>query len=148
MKKITILISIFLLFSINLLAQTKKIKINNKKQFIETVKYLEKNPLAEDAKAKMSAAMQYSEKVNTLECDKVGLLFLENPVAGEVIGQYMIALALFSVENPKSKNVKTAQFSALESALKVYQIVLQKKEESRTKRLDLLVLKSKNGELK
>lgn len=139
---------LFFLMSLSSFAQNDDTKMADKDKFIETVKFLEETPLAENVQEKRSWALKYSNNIETLDCDPITSIFLAKEVSGEVLAQYLLKLASFSLENPNIKDIKLAQFIAVESALKVYIIVLEKNPKTRTKYIDILVNFQKAGKLK
>lgn len=132
-------------------SQVAENKNNNKVQgdnekFIETVQFLEENPLDEKAKEKGRWALKYSENIKTPNCDTITKLFLTMEVRGEVITQFIIKKASFELENSEKKyDINDAQVAALESAAKVYEKIIKAEPSAKSERFDnLLDLKNKN----
>lgn len=119
---------------------------DEKKKFIETVQFLEENPLDKTAKEKRKWALPYAQNVDYPFCGKLSTLFLADEVRGEVLAQYLMKLAAFELENQgKDYDINKAQLAGLESALRVYEKIVEKEPSSKYERFDKLIkLKSKN----
>jgi len=62
--------------------------------------------------------------------------------------QYMLASAVFLIENPdKAADTKATNLAAVESVLKTYQAILQQKPDAKAKALDDLLKKQSQGKL-
>ena len=63
--------------------------------------------------------------------------------------QFMLASAAFMIENPdRASDTKALSLSAVESALKTYQAILQQKPDAKVKALDNLLKDQSAGKLK
>lgn len=128
MKKpqFTILAIFFIFFAINSNFAQDFENQEEKENFLNAVQTLEENPLDEKAKELRKWAMSYSERIDGPFCFKIASLFYAAEVRGEVIGQYIIKVEAFHLENNRKKYDKDlAQVAALKSALNVYQKVKQ-----------------------
>ncbi|MCD9188529.1 MAG: hypothetical protein LUM44_19075 [Pyrinomonadaceae bacterium] len=145
MKKLLFLL---LLLSVTALfgnAQTNENR-DEKQLFIEAVRFLEENPLGEKSVETRKWALKYSQGVDAPTCDQLLFLFFPKEVRGEVMSQYMMKVAAFELEQTGKKyNVNDAHVAGLESALKVYEKIIEKEPGAKYKKLDSLVqLKNKN----
>ena len=120
----------------------------DQQKFIETVNFLEQQPLDKDAKERRSWAMRYSDKVDTKMCEKILGLFMIPETGGEMMSQYLLKLAAFKLENPgKKADENAAQTAALESALKVYEITLKLGAQVKIKKFEQFIIIRNNGKL-
>ena len=147
MKKLTIILTLVI---IGLTAQSGFGQENKteKEKFIETVKLLEQQPLHKDAKELRSWAMKYSEDVDTKVCENIFGLFMGENVGGELLSQYLIAMAAFKLSNPEKKaDENAAQLAGLESAVKVYEITSATGSRVKLKKFEQLKTIRNSGKL-
>ena len=145
MKKLLFLLILFSITAQFSNAQTNENR-SEKDVFIEAVQFLEENPLAEKSKETRKWALKYSQDIDYPTCDKILFLFSALEIKGEVMAQFMMKLASFELEKSGKKyNINDAQIAGLESALKVYEKLIEMDKSAKFTKLDSLVdLKNKN----
>ena len=126
-------------------AQTTR-NSNDEEKFLDTVQFLEENPLDETAREIRKWALRYSQDIDNPFCEKLSSIFFAMEVRGEVMSQYLMKAAVFHLEQDGKKyDSNDAQLAALTSALIVYEKILEKEKSAKYKKFDELVkLKNKN----
>ena len=124
-------------------------------ELIKAAKFLEAKPFDKDAGTIRAAAARYvieTKDVSILVCGgEITKPFLDkkNKNSTELIGQYMIAMAAFKLENPSKKDDENAtQLAALESVLRTYEVMVREKPKGRHALMDEYLQKREKGELK
>lgn len=121
-------------------------------KLIKASHFLEEKPLDKDAKAIRSWAFVWAadtKDVTVIVCGAGGP-FMDKKVkfGGEMMAQYAIAMTAFKLENPnKASDENAAQLAGLESALKVYAILVKDNPKGKADAVDALVAKRDRGEL-
>jgi hypothetical protein len=152
MKKLTI---IFTLLLIALAAQAgfAQEKVNEKEMLIKAARFLEEKPFDKDAKDIRSWAFVWSadtKEVTVIVCGgKITEAMLDKKAkyGSELLGQYVIAMTAFKLQNPNNTDENAAQLAGLESVVKTYETMLKEKPKAKTDMLDALATKKNNGEL-
>lgn len=122
-------------------------------ELIKASSMLESDPLGDNAKAIRGLAVRYvieTSDVSVVVCGgeiMAPLLDKKNKNSTELIGQYTIGMAAFKLQNPENKDENAAQQAGIESALKAYESILQKKPKTKHAGMDDLVAKRNSGEL-
>jgi hypothetical protein len=121
-------------------------------KLIKASHFLEENPLDKSAKAIRSWAFVWSadtKDVTVIICG-VGGPFMDKKVkfGNELMSQYAIAMTAFKLEHPeKANDENAAQLAGVESALKVYEILLKDNPKGKADAVDALIVKRDKGEL-
>lgn len=150
MKKYTfILLLIALSTTISFGQKTKK--QSNKEKFVQTVNFLEANPLDQKARDLRSWALKWSyntKEVTTVVCDNIFGIFLAKEVRGELLSQYLIKMTAYKLEDQKNRNDENAvQLAAMESVLKVYEKIIKDDPNSKVNVLDRILIVKDAGKL-
>ena len=152
MKKLTI---IFALFLTGLMAQANlaQEKPNERELFIKASRFLEEKPFDKQAKDVRAWAVRWAvetKEVTVILCGgKIPEAILDKKAkfGTELVGQYLIAMTAFKLQNPANKDENAAQLAGLESIVRTYQTMLKENPKAKTEKLDNLVTQSGNGEL-
>lgn len=121
-------------------------------KLIKASQFLEQNPLDKDAKGIRSWAFVWAadtKDVTVIICGVAGP-FLDKKVkfGNELMSQYAIAMTAFKLEHPyKATDENAAQLAGVESALKVYELLLKNNPKGKTAAIDDLISKRDKGEL-
>lgn len=157
MKKniITLVLVLFVLFSVQIAFGQDNEKTSNKELLIKATQILEAQPFHEKAKDFRSWAMRYvieTDDVSVVICGGQlldAVMDKKNKYSGELLAQYTIAMAAFKLANPdQAKNENAAQLAGMESMLKAYEAMVREKPKAKFNKLEELVTKRNNGELK
>jgi len=122
------------------------------RKLIQASHFLEEKPLDKDAKAIRNWAFVWAadtKDVTVIICG-VGGPFMDKKVkfGGELMAQYAIAMTAFKLENPdKASDENAAQLAGVESALKVYQILVKDNPKGKADGVEALIAKRDKGEL-
>ncbi len=123
-------------------------------RFLEITHLLEKDPLdaglTNDREWALLWLIQAPDIHSELCSDTLDGFMKEKkyPYHGEILRQLTFAGAAFTIENPEKANDRLAQFvSAVEGALNAYNAILQQNPEARSKSLDDLLERQKQGQL-
>ncbi|HWR16340.1 MAG TPA: hypothetical protein VN577_16045 [Terriglobales bacterium] len=114
-----------------------------RKKAVEYVRYLEKNPLAPDAKEKRNWVMAFFMDVPDIQiqlCDDASdpLIQQRNQNnANELLSQSMLSSGAFIIQNPKqAKDLLAVQKAGLLGRLKAYEAILKSNPNARWPHLD------------
>ena len=152
MKKIVFIIA---LFAVGLAAQSafgQSEKLSDKEKLIKASQFLEEKPLDKNAKDIRSWAFAWAAEtkdVTVIICG-VGGPFMDKKVkfGFELMSQYAIAMTAFKLQYPdRATDENAAQLAGVESALKVYEILLKDNPKGKNDKIDELVTKRNSGEL-
>lgn len=154
MKKFTYIFAIIIIaLSVQIgFAQTKKEK--ERTAFINNAKLLEKKPFDPNAKAARTWGFKWvtdTDDVSVVLCSETMDLIpnKKNKYKSELLMQFTFGMAVFKLENPDKKNDEdAAQFAGLESMLRTYEVMVNEKKKAKSKKMDELLAKRDNGELK
>ncbi len=72
----------------------------------------------------------------------------KNKNSSELLGQYIVGMAAFKLQNPAVTNENAAQLAGLESTLRAYESMIKVKPKTKHTGLDGLVTLRNNGGLK
>jgi hypothetical protein len=151
MKKLTIA---FALLIIGLSAQInfgQTDKQNEKEMIIKAARFLEEKPFDKEAKNIRAWAFTYAAETKDVTVIVCGLSgpFLDKKVkfGSELLGQYLIGMTAFKVENPSNTDENAAQFAGIESALKAYETMLKENSKAKAAKIDELLAKRNDGTL-
>ncbi|HLM02852.1 MAG TPA: hypothetical protein VK400_17505 [Pyrinomonadaceae bacterium] len=120
---------------------------------IQAARFLEEKPFDKQAKDVRAWAVKYAsdtEEVTVIVCGGTAspLLDKKNKFGSELIGQYLIAMTAFKLENPaKIKDENAAQLAGLESVLKTYETMLKENQKAKSAKIDELLAKRNDGTL-
>lgn len=157
MKKniITLVLILFVLFSVQIAFGQDNEKTSNKELLIKATQILEAQPFHEKAKDFRSWAMKYvieTDDVSVVICGGQlldAVMDKKNKYNGELLAQYTIAMAAFKLSNPdQAKNENAAQLAGMESMLKAYEAMVKEKSKAKFNKLEELITKRNNDELK
>lgn len=124
-----------------------------KQELISASAALEKDPFSGDAKNLRGLAVRYVIETNDVSIIVCGgdlmqpLLDKKNKNSTELIGQYTIGMAAFKLQNPDNADENAAQLAGLESALRAYEAMLQKKPKTKHAGMDDLLAKRNSNVL-
>jgi hypothetical protein len=153
MKKLTI---IFALLIIGLSAQfgfAQNTKQNDKEMLIKASRFLEEKPFDKEAKNIRAWAVAWAsdtKDVAVIVCGGTAnpLLDKKNKFGSELLGQYLIAMTAFKLENPdKAADENAAQLAGLESVLKTYEAMLKENPKAKAEKMEELLAKRNDGTL-
>jgi len=122
-------------------------------KFVERVRGLEANPLAEGARETRQSLFQWLTEVPDIEAKVCADLLSKArddkyPYAGEVTLHELLAAGSFAIEHPDSAKDDVAMYMAgVEGALRAYEAILKLKPDSKWPPLDDLVALRDHGEL-
>ncbi|MEP6947353.1 MAG: hypothetical protein ABJA02_15650 [Acidobacteriota bacterium] len=121
-------------------------------KLIKASRFLEQDPLGKDAKAIRSWAFVWAadtKDVTVIICGLAGP-FLDKKVkfGNELMSQYTIAMTAYKLEHPdKLTDENAAQLAGVESALTVYEFLLNNNPKGKTPAIDDLLSKRDKGDL-
>lgn len=124
-----------------------------KAELISAAASLEANPFSDDAKLLRGRGVQHvieTSDVNVVVCGgdiTSALLDKKNKNSTELIAQYTIGMAAFKLQNPDNKDENSAQLAGLESTLKVYEAMVQKKPKTKHAGMEDLLAKRNSNTL-
>ena len=122
-------------------------------QWIQVKRSLEGSPLDADVDRQGEAALNRLMAVHDIHVPLCQALFnefrsMKYAYAHAITRQYMIASAVFMIENPdKASDTNAMNLAAVESTLKSYQAILQQKPDAKAKSLEDLLKKQSQGKL-
>lgn len=134
------------------LAQSKKEK--DRRSFINNTKLLEKRPFDPNADLARKWGFKWvadTDDVSVVLCSETMDLIpnKKNKYKSELLMQFTFGMAVFKLENPDKKNDEdAAQLAGLESVLRTYEVMVNEKKKAKSKKMDELLAKRDNGELK
>jgi hypothetical protein len=155
MKKLTVFLSLLIigLVSNSVLAQDQQQK--DKDTLIKAARFLENKPFDKDAKGIRAWAAKYVIETDQVSVTVCGgdlmkpILDKKNKNGTKVIGQYIVGMAAFKLENPDKKNDENAaQLAGLESVLKAYEAMIKEKPKTSHDGMDDLIVRRDKSELK
>jgi len=123
-------------------------------QWVEVTHKLESAPTDESVNKQGEAALKRLSDVHDIHVPLCPALLSEfngmkYAYSHTITRQYMLASAVFQIENPdKAADTKATNLAAVESVLKTYQAILQQKPDAKAKALDDLLKKQSQGKLK
>jgi len=122
-------------------------------QFVERVRVLEANPLAEGARETRQSLFEWLTEVPDIEAKVCADLLTKArddkyPYAGEVTLHELLAAGSFAIQHPdKTKEDLAMYMAGVEGALRVYEAILKVKPESKWPPLGELVALRDHGDL-
>ena len=152
MRKITIVFTLLIigLFAPEAFGQDKKQK--DREMLIKAASFLEERPFDKQAKDVRAWAIKYAsetDEVTVIVCG-AGAPFLDKKVkfGSELVGQYLIAMTAFKLQNPdKATDENAAQLAGLESALKSYETMLKENPKAKAEKVEDLLAKRNDNTL-
>lgn len=150
MKKLTIILGLFLLLGFTAqssFGQTDKEKLVNASQFLEA------RPFDKDAKEMRAWAVKWAsdtKDATVIVCGGTGGVLLDKKIkfSTELIGQYLIAMTAFKLQNPdQADDEDAAQLAGMESVIKTYEAMLKESPKAKAVRMDDLLAKRNDGTL-
>ncbi len=153
MKKLTIILTLLIIGLTAQLTFAQDKNQTDKENLIKASSFLENNPFDKDAKGIRAWAITYASEtkdVTVIICGGTASPFLDKKVkyGSELLGQYLIAMTAFKLQNPDNTDENAAQLVGIESALKAYENMIKEKPKGKAKTMDELITKRDNGELK
>lgn len=153
MKKLTVILTILIVGMTAQLTLAQNKAETDKENLIKASTFLENNPLDKEAKGIRAWAIGYATEtkdVTVIVCGGTASPFLDKKVkyGSELLGQYLIAMTAFKLQNPDNTDENASQMIGIESALKAYENMIKEKPKGKAKTIDELVTKRDNGELK
>jgi hypothetical protein len=153
MKKLTIILTLLIVGLSAQLAFAQNPTGNDKENLIKASTFLENNPFDKEAKGIRAWAITFASEtkdVTVIICGGTASPFLDKKVkyGSELLGQYLIAMTAFKLQNPENTDENASQLAGIESALKAYENMIKEKPKGKAKTIDELVAKRDNGELK
>jgi hypothetical protein len=151
----TLISRVVILFAAILIFQTAATHAQSfgKAELISAATSLEANPFADDAKALRGRAVQYvieTSDVSVVVCGGEitrALLDKKNKNSTELVAQYTIGMAAFKLQNSDNSDENAAQLAGLESTLKVYEAMVQKKPKTKHAGMEDLLAKRNSNTL-
>ena len=121
-------------------------------KLIKVSHFLEANPLDKDAKNMRAWAFTWAadtKDVTVIICGLAGP-FMDKKLkfGSEMLPQYAIAMTAFKLEHPdQAADENAAQLAGVESAIKVYEIMVKEKPKNKNDVVEGLIAKRNKGEL-
>jgi hypothetical protein len=137
------LILLALLASPRLLAQANSTP-EERAHWVELARKLEADPLNGGLNKDAEKAMKRLIEIKDIHIPLCGSVFTnlntdKSKYSGQLTRQYLIASAVFVIQNPdKASDTGLMNLSAVQSVLRVYTAILQKKSDARSSSLDSL----------
>ncbi len=152
MKKFTIIFTMFIATLSAQIAFGQDQSQKDKEMLIKAARFLEEKPFDKQAKDVRARAVKYSSDTNDVVVIVCGgtaspLLDKKNKFGSELVGQYLIAMTAFKLENPENKDENAAQLHGLESVLKTYEVMLKENQKAKAAKIDELLAKRNDGTL-
>lgn len=127
-------------------------KQKDREMLIKAARFLEEKPFDKQAKDVRAWAVKYSsdtQEVVVIVCGGTAspLLDKKNKFGSELVGQYLIAMTAFKLEQPENKDENAAQLAGLESVLKTYEAMLKENPKAKAEKIDALLAKRNDGTL-
>jgi hypothetical protein len=151
MKKLTIIFALLLigLSALNAFGQDQKQK--DREMLIKASRFLEEKPFDKQAKDVRAWAVKYAsdtEEVTVIVCGAgmTPLLDKKNKFGSELLGQYLVSMTAFKLENP-GKDENAAQLAGLESVLRTYETMLKENPKAKSTKVEELLAKRNDGTL-
>lgn len=151
MKRLTFAASLCAVLCLTFAASAQTTK---RGQLIKIAKQLEAAPFSDEAKDDRAWAVRYlieTDDVHLVLCTNGSLSVLtdkKNKFSTELIGQYMMGMAVFKFENPdQASDEDAAQLAGLESSLRAYTAMIVAKPKGKYAPMDDLVAMRDRGEL-
>ena len=122
-------------------------------QWVEVANKLESSPLDENVNKQGESALNQISRAHDIHVPLCPALLSEfngmkYTYSHAITRQYMLASAVFLIENPSKADDRSAMnLAAVESVLKVYTAILQQKPDAKAKVLDDLLHRQKQGKL-
>jgi carboxypeptidase Q len=122
-------------------------------RLINAARFLEEKPFDKEAKSVRSWAVMWSaatKDVTVVLCGGTASPLLDKKAkfGSELVGQYLVSMTAFKLENPdKADNENAAQLAGLNSVIKTYENMLKKNPKAKFEAVDTLLAKRNNGEL-
>ncbi|MBK9162720.1 MAG: hypothetical protein IPM21_02160 [Acidobacteria bacterium] len=152
--KIKILFSIVLAIALSQVVFGQTRAEQERSTFISNAKLLERKPLDPNAAAARESGFRWvvdTDQVTVALCGEVMELnpSKKNKFKSELLMQMTFGMAVFKLENPDKKSDEiAAQVAGVESMLRTYSTMVAENEKARNAKLDELIIKQNNGELK
>jgi hypothetical protein len=148
------LTGIFFLSTFTALAQRRgPSTAQERERAVEMVTFLEKSPLAKEAKGIRSALLVFLADVPDISVKLCGdvlgdLKRQKGDYHGELLGQLIYSQAKFMIENPdKSKDDLAVYVAGVEGVLRTWQAIKAEKPKAKYPLMDELLEKQQAGEL-
>lgn len=125
----------------------------DKEMLIKAARFIEEKPFDKQAKDIRAWAVKYSsdtKDVTVIICGGTAspLLDKKNKFGSELLGQYLIAMTAFKLEQPtKANDENAAQLYGLESVLKTYEAMLKENPKAKATKIEELLTKRNDGTL-
>ncbi|MBS1797560.1 MAG: hypothetical protein JSS81_27300 [Acidobacteria bacterium] len=155
MKKINLILALLVVGLAAQFALGQKSKPEDLQMLVKAARFLEAKPLdknAKDVRAWAVAFLIEAKDVHLLICGgelMEPVLDKKNKYSTELIGQYLIGMGAFKIENAdKADDENAAQLAGLESLLKVYEQILAEKPKARHDGMDALLAKRNQNQLR
>lgn len=127
-------------------------KTDDKEMLIKAARFLEEKPFDKEAKNIRSWAIKWSsdtKDVTVIICSGTAMPLLDkkNKFGSELLGQHLIAMTAFKLQNPTNNDENAAQLAGLESVLRAYEVMVKENSKAKANVLDSLLAKRNSGEL-
>ncbi len=150
MKKLTIVLGLLLLLG---LTAQRGFGQTDQEKLIKASQFLEARPFDKDAKEMRAWAVKWAsdtKDVTVIVCGGTGAVLLDKKIkfGTELIGQYLIAMTAFKLENPdQAADEDAAQLAGMESVVKTYEAMLKENPKAKAARMDDLLARRNAGTL-
>lgn len=152
MKILIFSLTLFILTSFSVVVRSQQPATTDAETLVQAWSFLEEKPLDDRAREMRAWAITYvssTDDVTVVLCGgdlRKPLLDKKNKNSSELLSQYAIGMAAFKLRNPDKKDDENAaQVAGMESALKVYQLIIKDRPKTQTAGMDDLVAKRDKG---
>ncbi len=152
MKNVFLMIFSFVMVGIAVAPATAQ--TTKRAQLVKFAKQLEQTPFGDEAETNRGWAVRWvieTDQVSVIVCSNSvtePLLDKKNKYGSDLLGQYMIGMAAFKIENPdKAADEDAAQLAGVQSFLRAYEAMVAAKPKAKYNKMDDLIAMRDKGEL-
>ncbi|MEP6903074.1 MAG: hypothetical protein ABJA66_15085 [Actinomycetota bacterium] len=154
MKKLIIVFGLLILFGLSAqIGFGQTAPQTDQERLIKASGFLEAKPFDKDAKETRAWAIKWASEttaVTVIVCGGTGGVLLDKKIkfGGELLGQYLISMTAFKLQNPdKANDENAAQLAGMESVVRTYEAMLKENPKAKAARMDDLLGKRNDGTL-